>query len=90
MARALTAAIRQTGGIPVAKVKTATSDMNTLAEQWHIPMATYGPGDSVLDHSDDEHVVIAEYLGGIEVLSTALAELSSTLPQLSVATGGLR
>jgi len=88
--RALTAAIRQTGGTPTAKVKTATSDMNTLAERWHIPMATYGPGDSTLDHSDDEHVVIAEYLAGIGVLSTALAELSSTLPQLSAATGGLR
>jgi LysW-gamma-L-lysine carboxypeptidase len=90
VARALTAAIRQTGYAPVAKVKTATSDMNTLAERWHIPMATYGPGDSVLDHSDDEHVEIAEYLGGIRVLSTALTELASTLPQLSVVTGGVR
>jgi LysW-gamma-L-lysine carboxypeptidase len=88
--RALTAAIRQTGSAPVAKVKTATSDMNTLAERWHIPMATYGPGDSVLDHSDDEHVVISEYLGAIQVLSTALTELAGTLPQLSAATGGAR
>lgn len=88
--RALNAAIRQTGSTPVAKVKTATSDMNTLAEQWHIPMATYGPGDSVLDHSDDEHVVIAEYLGGIRILTTALTELASTLPQLSATTGGTR
>ncbi|HST48458.1 M20/M25/M40 family metallo-hydrolase [Jatrophihabitans sp.] len=88
--RALTAAIRRTGSTPVVKVKTATSDMNTLAEQWHVPMATYGPGDSVLDHADDEHVVIAEYLAGIDVLSTALTELTSTLPQLSAAPGGAR
>lgn len=90
VARALTAAIRRTGGEPVAKVKTATSDMNTLGEQWHIPMATYGPGDSTLDHSDDEHVVIDEYLGSIGVLTTALTEIASTLPQLSAATGGAR
>ncbi|MFL6161525.1 MAG: M20/M25/M40 family metallo-hydrolase [Jatrophihabitantaceae bacterium] len=88
--RTLTAAIRQAGSVPTAKVKTATSDMNVLAEQWHIPMATYGPGDSVLDHSENEHVVIAEFLAGIRVLSTALAELCSTLPQLSAATGGQR
>lgn len=90
VARALTAAIRRTGGTPGAKVKTATSDLNTVAEQWEIPMATYGPGDSVLDHSDDEHVVIAEYLGGIRVLNAALTELASTLPQPSLVTGGAR
>jgi len=87
--RALSGAIRQTGSAPGVKVKTATSDMNTLAERWQIPMGTYGPGDSVLDHSDDEHVVLVEYLASVRVLSTALNELSATLPQLSAAVGGL-
>lgn len=87
--RALTAAIRQTGSVPGIKVKTATSDMNTLAERWPIPMGTYGPGDSVLDHADDEHVVLTEYLASIRVLSTALTELCAKLPRLS-ATGGPR
>ncbi len=77
--RALTAAIRHRGVRPVAKVKTATSDMNTLAEAWQVPMATYGPGDSSLDHSADEHLVIADYLAGIEVLSTALVSLGAEL-----------
>ena len=73
--RALTVAIRAQHAKPVMKLKTATSDMNTLAEVWDIPMATYGPGDSRLDHSDDEHIVIADYLRGIAVLTAALREL---------------
>lgn len=73
--RALSAGIRRAHGRPVAKVKTATSDMNTLAEVWRTPMATYGPGDSRLDHGDDEHIVVADYLRAIDVLCLALAEL---------------
>ncbi|MFI9429163.1 M20/M25/M40 family metallo-hydrolase, partial [Streptomyces achromogenes] len=77
--RALSAAIRRQGVRPGAKVKTATSDMNTLAEGWRIPMATYGPGDSKLDHSDQEHIVLSDYLSAIKVLTDALHELSDTL-----------
>ncbi|MEV6124421.1 M20/M25/M40 family metallo-hydrolase [Streptomyces sp. NPDC052077] len=79
VARALAAAVRRRGVRPGAKVKTATSDMNTLAEGWQIPMATYGPGDSRLDHSDREHVVLSDYLQAIGVLTDALHELSETL-----------
>jgi [amino group carrier protein]-lysine/ornithine hydrolase len=75
--RALNAGIRTAGGAPSAKLKTATSDMNILAEVWDGPMATYGPGDSRLDHSDDEHIALADYLRGIVVLTTALNELAS-------------
>lgn len=74
--RALTAGIRRQRGQPKLMVKTATSDMNTLAEVWDVPMATYGPGDSKLDHSDDEHIMLADYIRGVAVLSHALAELS--------------
>ena len=73
---ALSDAIRAQQGRPVAKVKSATSDMNTLAEVWDLPMATYGPGDSSLDHADDEHIVVVDYLRGIAVLSGALARLA--------------
>ncbi|WP_329454043.1 M20/M25/M40 family metallo-hydrolase [Streptomyces sp. NBC_01497] len=74
--RALSAGIRSLGGTPRPAVKTATSDMNTLAEAWDIPMATYGPGDSALDHSDNEYALVNEYLRGIAVLTKALSELS--------------
>ena len=74
--RALTGAIRRAGGEPRLKVKTATSDINVLAEHWQVPMATYGPGDSRLDHADDEHIEIDEYLNGIRVLADALHRLT--------------
>lgn len=74
--RALSAGIRKTSGTPHLKKKSGTSDMNTLAEFWDIPMATYGPGDSQLDHSPEEHTDISDYLKGISVLSAAIDELS--------------
>jgi LysW-gamma-L-lysine carboxypeptidase len=74
--RALTAGIRRRGGAPALLLKTATSDMNTLAESWDIPMAAYGPGDSKLDHADLEHIVLEEYFAAIQVLSQALEELA--------------
>jgi [amino group carrier protein]-lysine/ornithine hydrolase len=87
--RALTAGIRKQLGQPTVMVKTATSDMNTLAEVWDVPMATYGPGDSKLDHADDEHIVLAEYIRGVAVLSHDLDELSyldqSPVPDNTVA-----
>src|SRR4051794_38467736 len=74
--RAVTAGIRRLHAQPRLVVKTATSDMNTLAEVWDIPMATYGPGDSSLDHADDEHIVLSDYMRGIDVLTIAIAELA--------------
>ena len=75
--RALSAGIRRQMAQPSVAVKTATSDMNTLAEVWDVPMATYGPGDSKLDHADDEHIVLADYFRAIAVLSHALSELAT-------------
>ncbi|SCG69333.1 acetylornithine deacetylase [Micromonospora halophytica] len=74
--RALVSGIRLQHAKPRLVVKTATSDMNTLAEAWDIPMAVYGPGDSSLDHADDEYIVLSEYLRGIDVLTTALSALA--------------
>jgi [amino group carrier protein]-lysine/ornithine hydrolase len=78
--RALSAGIRTQLARPAMRVKTATSDMNTLAEVWDIPMATYGPGDSRLDHADDEHILLADYLRGVAVLEHALGELAGLHP----------
>jgi LysW-gamma-L-lysine carboxypeptidase len=77
--RALTAGIRRAGGDPRHKLKTATSDMNTVAEVWNVPMAAYGPGDSRLDHSATEHILIDDFMRGIVVLATALDELAELL-----------
>jgi LysW-gamma-L-lysine carboxypeptidase len=77
--RALVAGIRRRSGQPRLLVKTATSDMNTLAEKWDVPMASYGPGESKLDHTDEEHIAIDDYFLAITVLSDALTQLSQTL-----------
>jgi LysW-gamma-L-lysine carboxypeptidase len=38
-------------------------------------MVAYGPGDSKLDHTPVEHVVIADYLRAIRVLTGVLEGL---------------
>jgi hypothetical protein len=42
--------------------KTGTGDMNILGKAMNLPIVTYGPGDSHLDHTLDEHIEIKEYL----------------------------
>jgi LysW-gamma-L-lysine carboxypeptidase len=76
LVRALLPAIRTAGGKPRFKLKTGTSDMNVVGPAWGCPVVAYGPGDSSLDHTPDEHIVIDEYLQGIEVLARALQKLS--------------
>jgi LysW-gamma-L-lysine carboxypeptidase len=56
--------------------KTGTGDMNIMGHAMNLPIVTYGPGDSHLDHTVDEHIVIAEYLAGIEVYKETLLRLA--------------
>ncbi|GAC1521468.1 MAG: [LysW]-lysine hydrolase [Chloroflexota bacterium] len=67
--------IRARGAKPRFKVKTGTSDMNVVAPVWRCPMVAYGPGDSSLDHTPEEHVGVDEYLAAIHVLTAVLEEL---------------
>lgn len=73
--RAFSAAIRSAGGKPTPKLKTGTSDMNVVGPVWNCPMVAYGPGDSKLDHTPHEHLVIEEYLQAIAVLTQVLEEV---------------
>jgi LysW-gamma-L-lysine carboxypeptidase len=75
LARAMLAAIRAQGGEPRFVVKTGTSDLNVVASRWRCPMLAYGPGDSALDHTPDEHISIAEYLRAVGVLRGMLTAL---------------
>jgi len=56
--------------------KTGTGDMNILGKAMNLPIVTYGPGDSHLDHTLDEHIEIDEYLDAIQVYKEALLKLS--------------
>lgn len=75
LTRSFVEAIRASGAKPRYKVKTGTSDMNVVAPVWNCPMLAYGPGDSSLDHTPDEHIALQEYERGISVLMTALEHL---------------
>ncbi|MGC4190959.1 MAG: [LysW]-lysine hydrolase [Thermomicrobiales bacterium] len=69
-------AIREEEGSPKFKVKLGTSDMNVVGPVWKCPIAAYGPGDSSLDHTPDERIVLDEYLRAIRVLSRVLASFA--------------
>lgn len=76
LVRAFLAAIRRAGGQPRFVVKTGTSDMNVVGPHWpQTPMLAYGPGDSALDHTPDEHTNLAEYRRSIEILADVLSGL---------------
>lgn len=77
LARAFVAAIRAGGGQPTFKHKTGTSDMNVVAPLWGENIVAYGPGDSRLDHTPEEHIQIAEYKQAIAILETVLGELAA-------------
>ena len=72
VARAFRGAIRRAGGEPRLLRKTGTSDMN-IYRAWNCPMATYGPGDSDLDHAPDERLSLDEFDRATRVLE-AVAE----------------
>jgi len=68
-------AIRAQGGQPAFLHKTGTADMNVVGPAWGCPIVAYGPGDSALDHTPDEHVEIAEYQRAIAVLADVLGQV---------------
>jgi len=76
LARAFRVALRKTGVRPRFKLKTGTSDMNVVGPIWQCPIVAYGPGDSSLDHTPNEHIVLAEYEQAIEVLVNVLEQAS--------------
>jgi LysW-gamma-L-lysine carboxypeptidase len=75
LVRAFLAAIRAEGVTPGFTMKSGTSDMNLVAPAWKCPAVAYGPGDSNLDHTPDEHILVSEYLRGISVLAEVLRTL---------------
>jgi [amino group carrier protein]-lysine/ornithine hydrolase len=56
--------------------KTGTGDMNILGKAMNLPIVTYGPGDSHLDHTLDENIDVSEYLSAIQVYKETILKLS--------------
>jgi LysW-gamma-L-lysine carboxypeptidase len=75
LVRAFLKGIRQHEGKPLFKLKLGTSDMNTVGPVWGCPILAYGPGDSSLDHTPEESLVIDEYYRAISVLADVLKRL---------------
>jgi LysW-gamma-L-lysine carboxypeptidase len=77
LVHALSSSVRKVVNKPATLIrKTGTGDMNILGHAMNMPIVTYGPGDSHLDHTVDEHIEIAEYLLGIEIYKETILKLS--------------
>ena len=73
----LSASVRKVLNKPAMLLrKTGTGDMNILGKAMNLPIVTYGPGDSHLDHTLEEHIVISEYLDSIQVFKETLLKLA--------------
>jgi len=53
-------------------LKTGTSDMNVVGPVWQCPIVAYGPGDSSLDHTPNEHLPVDEYWKAVNVIEQTL------------------
>ena len=84
LVRALLASIRAEGGEPTFRRKTGTSDMNLAHDAWpEVPIAAYGPGDSMLDHTPGERLDLAEYSRAINVMERAVGLVIKDLGERS-------
>jgi LysW-gamma-L-lysine carboxypeptidase len=81
LVRSFLAGVRQVDPTvqPGFVVKTGTSDMNVVAPVWRCPIVAYGPGDSALDHTPNEHLELDEYWMAVQVLEATLRQLASSL-----------
>ena len=75
LVRGFLSGIRSQGGEPRFVYKTGTADLNIVAPVWQCPSVVYGPGDSSLDHTPNEHIAFDDYSKAVRVLSAVLCNL---------------
>ncbi len=75
LVRSFLSGIRSQGGEPRFVYKTGTADLNIVAPVWKCPAVVYGPGDSALDHTPNEHIDLVDFEKAVNVLSLALSKL---------------
>jgi len=76
LVRSFLSGIRLQGGEPRFVYKTGTADLNIVAPVWQCPAVVYGPGDSSLDHTPNEHISLDDYQKAVEVLAVTLSKLT--------------
>jgi len=77
LVRSFLSGIRALAGEPRFVYKTGTADLNIVAPVWKCPAVVYGPGDSSLDHTPNEHMDLVDYRKAVDVLEDALRNLSA-------------
>ena len=75
LVRAFLKGIRNSGGNPVFVYKTGTSDANIIAQAWNCPIVVYGPGDSNLDHTPQEHIQLEDYNLSVTILKDVIQNI---------------
>jgi LysW-gamma-L-lysine carboxypeptidase len=76
LVRSFLSGIRVQGGEPRFVYKTGTADLNIVAPAWKCPTVVYGPGDSSLDHTPNEHITLEDYSKAVRVLGSVLHNLA--------------
>jgi LysW-gamma-L-lysine carboxypeptidase len=76
LCRAMVHGIREAGLMPRYVKKSGSADMN-ITSHAGIPTIAYGPGDSNLDHTPDEVILLSDYKKSIRALCSALEMLGS-------------
>ena len=74
LCRAMVSAIRASGQHPRYVKKSGSADMNITAHAG-IPTIAYGPGDSSLDHTPNEVILLKDYETAIEIMKKTLVNL---------------
>ncbi len=75
LVRAFLSGIRSQGGEPRFVYKTGTADLNIVAPVWKCPAVVYGPGDSNLDHTPNEHISLDDYSKSVQVLFDSIDKI---------------
>lgn len=75
LVRSFLSGIRSQGGEPRFVYKTGTADLNIVAPVWQCPAVVYGPGDSALDHTPNEHIDLGDYRKAVSALRATLEKL---------------
>ena len=76
LVRAFLSGIRSQLGEPRFVYKTGTADLNIVGPVWKCPAVVYGPGDSSLDHTPNEHIDLNDYAKAVNVLHSVLIKLA--------------
>ena len=74
LCRALVGAIRENGLQPRYLKKSGSADMN-ITVHGGVPTIAYGPGDSSLDHTPNEFVLLEDYRKSIAILKKTVERL---------------